>query len=56
MLDGWKKDDPPSMKKFPIEVDIPEHIVGRAMENYADKGRKAIANLTLVAFYFLLRV
>ena len=44
------------MKKLPIEVDIPEYLVERAMEDDAGKGRKAIANLTLIAFYFLLRV
>jgi len=30
-LDGWKKDDPPTMKKLPIEVDIPEYLVERAI-------------------------
>ena len=56
MLDRWKKEDPPAMKKLPIEVDIPEYPVERAMEADADEGQKAIANLTLIAFYFLLRV
>jgi hypothetical protein len=27
MLDGWRKDDDPVMKKLPVEVDIPEYLV-----------------------------
>ena len=42
------------MKKFPIEVDIPEYPVERVMEADAGEGRKAIADLTLLIFYFLL--
>ena len=38
ILDGWKKDDPPTMKKLPIEIDIPEYHVERAMEADAGKG------------------
>ena len=56
MLDGWKKEGPPTMKKLPIEVDIPEYLVERSMEPDAGKGQKAIADLTLIAFYYLLRV
>ena len=56
MLDGWKKKDPPTMKKLPIEVDIPEYLVERAMQSEATEGTKATADLTLIAFYYLLRV
>jgi len=24
MLEGWKKADPPMVKKLPVEVDVPE--------------------------------
>ena len=30
MLDGWTEEDPPTIKKLPIEVDIPEYIVNAA--------------------------
>jgi hypothetical protein len=56
MLDGWKKEDLPTMKKLPIEVNIPEYLVERSMEPNSGEGRKAIADLTLIAFYYLLRV
>ena len=26
MINGWKKEDPPSTKKLPVEVDLPEAI------------------------------
>ena len=42
------------MKKLPVEVDIPEYLVERVMEADAGKGQKAIADLTLILFYFLL--
>ena len=56
MLDEWRKEDLPTMKKLPIEIDIPEYLFERAMEPEAGEGRKAIADLTLITFYYLLRV
>ena len=26
MLDGWQKADPPTMKKLPVAVDVPERL------------------------------
>ena len=55
MFDGWRKVDPSTMKKLPIEVDIPEHLISKA---YAGKSSHQLATvyLTLIAFYCLLRV
>ena len=55
MLDRRKKDDPPTMNKLPIEVNIPEYLVEMVMEVDAGEGQNALANLTLIAFYYLLR-
>ena len=44
------------MKKLPIETNIPKYLVQMAMETDASKGQKAIVDLTLIAFYYLLRV
>ena len=44
------------MKKLPIETDIPKYLVQIAMETDASKGQKAIVDLTLIAFYYFLRV
>jgi len=27
MLDGWRKEDGPVLKKLPVEVDVPEYLV-----------------------------
>ena len=56
MLDGWKAEDPPTLKKLPVEVDIPEHIAMHGYENDATEAQRAIGDLVLIAFYFLLRV
>ena len=55
MLDGWKKEDPPTVKKLPIEVDIPEYLVRMVTSKDAEKGQNAMAILILIAFYNLLR-
>ena len=56
MFAGWAKDDPPTMKKLPIEVDIPNYV---AHTNYlpgTSYGDQAVGDLVLIAFYYLLRV
>ncbi len=55
-FDGWRKDDPPTIKKLPVEADVPEllsHIGSRPTANELDR---AIGDLSLIAFYYLLRV
>ena len=56
MLDGFGKEDPPTIKKLPIEVDIPEYISLCSLRAAASERTKAIADLILIAFYYLLRV
>ena len=56
MLDGWKKEDLPMMKNLPVKVDIPKYLVQMAMDTNAGEGQKAIYDLTLTAFYYLLQV
>ena len=55
MLRGFKKDDPPTMKKLPIEVDIPEYISLCSLRPAAAEQTRATADLILIAFYYLLR-
>ena len=55
-MDGWKKADPPTIKELPIEVDILEFLVKLVTSNDTEEGEKATANLTLIAFYYLLQV
>ena len=55
-LDGWRKDDPPCKKELPVEADVPEWLVDKALEMGAGDKDLAIADLIQVAFYYLLRV
>lgn len=53
---GWRKVDDPVEKKLPIEVDVPEWLVRVAMSPGTPALAKAVADLILIAFYYLLRV
>ena len=55
-LDGWRNEDGPVQKKMPVEADIPEWLVKEAMKEKATEHDRAVADLTLMAFFFLLRV
>jgi hypothetical protein len=56
MLDGYRKEDPPTIKKLPVQADVPELLVTTAYNGMGTEMEKAVADLTLIAFYFLLRV
>jgi len=56
MMDGMRKVDPPTTKKLPVEVDIPELLVRMAHVTVNAARAQAIADLILIAFYYLLRV
>jgi len=56
MLDGWRKEDPPTMKKLPIEIDIPELLANLGRRAESTMKERAVGDLSLVAFYYLLRV
>jgi hypothetical protein len=56
MMDGLRKDDEPTIKKLPIEADIPEYLVALALQRNATDEEQAVADLIQLAFFFLLRV
>ena len=56
MLDGMHKQDPPTVKKFPVEADVPEFLSSVGQLDQANDLDKAIGDLALIAFYYLLRV
>ena len=56
MIDGWERDDPPPVKKLPVEVDVPELLALIGCTQSASEREKAVGDLALVAFYYLLRV
>ncbi len=56
MLDGYRKVDPPTKKMLPVQADVPELLVETAYKLGSAEREKAIANLTMIAFYYLLRI
>ena len=56
MMAGWKNLDPPTIKKLPIAIDIPELLSAIGLAQGANALDKAIGDLVLIAFYYLLRV
>ena len=56
MLEGWGKVDPPTRKMLPVEVDVPEFMASLGLLPLATELDKAIGDLGLIAFYYLLRV
>jgi hypothetical protein len=55
MLDGYQKEDPASIKKLPVQSDVPELLVTTAYNGMDTEKDKTAADLTLIAFYYLLR-
>ena len=56
MLSGFRKEDPATMKKMPVEADVPELLVKMGNECTANQLTKAVGDLALMAFYYILRV
>ena len=55
-VEGYRKQDPHVIKKLPVEADVPEYLVKAALGKEASEMEKAVGDLALVAFYYLLRV
>jgi hypothetical protein len=56
MLDGFRKADPPTTKQLPVEADVPEFLVQLGLSPEAPELDRAIGDLTMIAFYYLLRI
>ncbi len=56
MLDGYRKVNLPTKKKMPVQADVPELLVKTAYTLEKTNKEQAIANLTMIAFYYLLCV
>ena len=56
MVDGMGKTDPPTMKKLPVEADVPEWLASLGRDSGATELQKALGDSALIAFYYLLRV
>jgi hypothetical protein len=56
MLDGYRKVDPPTRKKLPVQSDVPKLLVKTAYQPGTTQCQQATADLTMIAFYYLLRI
>ena len=56
MLAGFRNKDPPTVKKLPIGIDIPEYISLCSLRPDTSEHTRTTADLILIAFYYLLRV
>ena len=56
MVDGVRKQDPPTMKKIPVESDIPEFLVRAGQAADATERARAVGDWSLIDFCYLLRI
>jgi hypothetical protein len=56
IYDGWRKEDPPTTKQLPVEADVPKLLAERRLISTATSLNRAIGDLSLIAFYYLLRI
>ena len=52
--DGWRKEDPATTKQLPVEANVPELLADRGRRALATERYRAVRDLTLIAFYYLL--
>jgi hypothetical protein len=52
--DGWRKEDPATTKQLPVKTNVPELLAERGQCALAMERDRAIGDLTLIAFYYLL--
>jgi hypothetical protein len=52
--DGWQKEDPATTKQLPVEADVPNLLADRGRRALATEQDRAVGDLTLIAFYYLL--
>ena len=56
MLDGYWKVNPATSKKLPVQSDVPKLLFKLAYQQGTTRRQQATADLTMIAFYHLLRV
>ena len=56
MLDRYQKVDPVTRKKLPVQSDVPELLIETAYQQGTTQRQRATADLTMIAFYYLIRV
>ena len=55
MLEGFKNDDPPTVKKMLCTIDLPEKMASWGLAKGATELKTAVGDLGLLAMYYLLQ-
>ena len=55
MMDGMRKQDPPTIKKLPVEADVPKFLAEAGRSKNATENERAVVDWGLVVYYYLLR-
>jgi hypothetical protein len=55
-LDGWRHEDPLTLKKLPVASDVPKFLVNKSGHRLATALDHAVADLTTIVFYYLLQI
>ena len=56
MMEGQRKEDPPTKKKLPVGIDVPEFLEELKMEKDATEMIKEVGDCAVIAFCYLLQV
>lgn len=56
MLDGWRKEDPPTVKKLPVEFDVPELLGDMSCKPGATELDRAVSDSIQMAWTYILRI
>jgi len=56
MIDGFAKEDPTTQKMLPAKSDVPELLVEMGYSKSGTAHTRAVGDLALIAFYYLLRI
>ena len=56
MMEGWRKEDPPTKKKLPVGIDVPEFLAELGMSKNATDMVKAVDDCAVIEFYNFLQV
>ncbi len=56
IYNGWCKEDPPTTKQLPVEANVLELLAEKGCGGSVTELERAIGDLSLIAFYYLLRI
>ena len=56
MMEGWRNEDPPTKKKLPVGIDVPELLADLGMEKKFTEMANAVGDCKIITFFYLLRV